>query len=111
MAEGTRLDFTILAQPYSPDKDEYIAVLHPVWTTANLADATHRVNTKDKFVGRMVWDSTLGEAVFASGAAAADPWYTATATAPPATATKCGTRPPAFLSWRKVLLLALRGSL
>jgi len=77
MATGTRLDFTLLAQPYTPDKDEFISVLYPVWTSAELASATHRVNVKDKFLGRPVWDSTLGEPVFASGPDAADPWIRA----------------------------------
>jgi len=87
MADGTPLDYTRLAAPYSPEKEELIAVLHPVWTTANLADASHRVNTKDKFAGKPVWDSTLGEMVFASGAAAADAWYTAAELAPQPSAT------------------------
>ncbi len=74
MVEGTRLDYSIIAQPYSPDKDEYIAVLHPAWTTANFADEDHRVNTQDKFLGRIAWDTTLDEPRFASGPAAADAW-------------------------------------
>lgn len=74
MSEGTPLDFEILAQPYSPEKDEFISVLYPVWTSADLADSAHRVNVKDKFLGKPVFDSTLNEVVYASGAAAADSW-------------------------------------
>ena len=74
MVVGSRLDYKILAQPFTPDKSEYIAVLHPSWTTANLADATHRVNVQDKFLGRPAWNSTIGEPVYASGPDPSDAW-------------------------------------
>lgn len=74
MASGSRLDYRILAQPYTVDDQEFIAVLHPVWTSAQIADVAHRVNIKDKFRGKSVWDSTLGEILFASGPLAADSW-------------------------------------
>lgn len=83
MADGSRLDFKIIAQPYSSEQDEFVAVLFPTATTAELASATSRQNTVDKFEGRMCWDSTLGEPVYATGAAAADPWATARSLAPP----------------------------
>ena len=78
MVDGTRLDYTIVSQPYTSDKDELIAVLHPVWTTAQLADIAHRVNIKDKFAGRCVWDSTKGQPVWADGGAAGDTWSLST---------------------------------
>ncbi len=74
MAEGTRLDYRIIAQPYTPDDSEYIAVIWPVWTSTQLADPTHRVNVKDKFRGKRAWDSVLNEPVYASGPLAADAW-------------------------------------
>lgn len=78
MVDGSRLDYKLLAQPYTPDKDEMIAVLHPVWPTADLADIAHRVNIKDKFAGRCVWDSTKGQPVWADGPLASDTWSLST---------------------------------
>lgn len=74
MATGSRLDFRLIAQHLTPEPDEYIDVLFPTATTVQLADADDRINTKDKFIGRLAWDLTLGEPVFATGAAAADSW-------------------------------------
>ncbi len=70
----SRLDYRLLAQHLTPDKDEYIAVLFPVKTTAELADATDRINTVDKFVGKPAFNSTLGQPVYASGAGAGAAW-------------------------------------
>jgi len=68
------LDFRTIAQPITVDKDQYVAVLFPVKTTAELADVTDRINTVDKFEGKMAYDSSSKEPVFAFGAAAADAW-------------------------------------
>lgn len=45
-------------------------------SAANLADVAHAINTTDKTVGKMVWDTTNHIPLFAGGAAAADHWYT-----------------------------------
>lgn len=74
MADGTRLDFRILAQPYTPTKKEFIDVFFPTVTTAQLADATHRINVKDKFLGRQVYESTLKLAYVADGPDPTDDW-------------------------------------
>ncbi len=74
MTVGTRLNYSIFSQPYSADKDDLIALLHPVWTSAEIADVAHRVNVLDKFIGKPVYDSTLGEKVYATGADPTDPW-------------------------------------
>ncbi len=69
------LDYAKLQQPYSSGStDEFIDVLHPVRTSAQLADSAHDINVRDKFKGRGVFDSTLGQMVYASGTAAADAW-------------------------------------
>lgn len=86
MASGSRLDYKILAQPYTVDKDEFIDVLHPVHTTSQLEDADHRINAKDKFIGKQAFNSNRGEPVFASGPLAADAWYPAA----PALVTEAG---------------------
>lgn len=78
MASGSRLDMTILAAPYSPEKQELIDVLNPTATTAELADAANRVNLVDKFPGRMVFDTTLGQPVWADGGGATDTWSLST---------------------------------
>ena len=70
----SRLDYRLLAQHLTPDSDEYVAVLFPVKTTAELASATDRINTVDKFKGKMVFDTTLGQPVYASAATAAAAW-------------------------------------
>jgi len=77
MVVGTRLNYKVIAAPYSGEASELISVLSPVWTSADLADAAHRVNVLDKFVGKCVFDSTLGEPVWASGADASDAWVRA----------------------------------
>lgn len=74
MVDGTRLNYQILAAPYTVDKDDFIEVLLPVYTTAQLADVAHRVNTVDKFVGKRVFNSTLGQPVYASAATPAAAW-------------------------------------
>lgn len=74
------LDQKKLAQPYTTQPSELQDALFPVRTTAQLAGLTSLINTVDKYVGRMVWDSTLGQPVWADGAAAGDTWSLATGT-------------------------------
>ena len=74
MADGSRLDLKIIAQPYTTEPTEFSSVMFPTATSAELADPTSRINTVDKLLGRPAWDSTLDEPVFATGAAAADAW-------------------------------------
>lgn len=52
--------------------------LNPVRTTAQLAAQADEINVKDKFAGRMVWDSTLGQPVWADGPDDDDTWSLAT---------------------------------
>jgi len=52
--------------------------LNPVRTTAQLADEDDLINIKDKFAGRLVWDSTLGQPVWADGTGVNDTWSLAT---------------------------------
>lgn len=74
MADGTRLSGQVIAAPYTVDKQDFWDVLFPVVTSAQLADAAHRINTEDKFVGRRAFDSTLGQHVYASAASASASW-------------------------------------
>jgi hypothetical protein len=74
MATGTRLNAKILAAPYTVDVQDFLDVLFPAVTTAQLADEDHRINTEDKFVGRMVYESTLGFNYTADGALPASTW-------------------------------------
>jgi hypothetical protein len=72
------IDLKQFTQPYVGSKAEMQDFLNPVRTTAQLADIADLINTKDKYAGRMVWDSTLGQPVWADGAAAGDTWSLAT---------------------------------
>ena len=74
MSTGTRLNFSLVAAPYTVNKEDLMDVLFPSVSTADLADATHRINTEDKFIGRQVFESTLGFGYFATGTAATDDW-------------------------------------
>lgn len=47
-------------------------------TTAQLVAATDNINTEGKTLGRMVWNSTTGRPVYASGTTATSPWVDAT---------------------------------
>lgn len=46
-------------------------------TTVELTDVTDAINTTDKYLGKMVWDSTAGFPMFATGDGAADTWVDA----------------------------------
>lgn len=69
-----RLDSKKFAQPVTADPDELIDLLFPVRTTAQLADIADPINTRDKRVGKMVWNSTTGVPVWADAATAGGTW-------------------------------------
>lgn len=73
-----KLDFQTFSHPYTVNQSEVTDLLFPARTTAQLADADDAINVRpDKFAGKAVWDTTLGEMVYASGAAPADGWVRA----------------------------------
>lgn len=47
-------------------------------TTANLGDATHAINTTDKFAGKLVLDTTTSILQIATGDEATDDWQPVT---------------------------------
>lgn len=67
-----------LAQPYTSKEAEFFDSVFPVRTTAQLADAADPINTTDKRIGKMVWDSTLGQPVWADTAAPTGTWSLST---------------------------------
>ena len=74
MASGSRLDIKTISAPVTVNKQEFEEVMFPTVTTAELADATHRINTTDKFLGRTVYESTLKLNYTADGPADIDDW-------------------------------------
>ena len=75
---GSDLTYARLQQPYSSGPtDEITDLIHPARTSAQLASASDSINLVDKFKGKCVFDTTLGEPVWASGAAAGDAWIRA----------------------------------
>lgn len=75
-----RLDLKAIAQPYVGTVDDFLDALFPVRTTAQLTAIADPINTRDKFVGRMVYDSTLGQPVWADAATPGGTWSDATGT-------------------------------
>jgi hypothetical protein len=71
-----QMNYRLVSQPYVGTEADLQDVLSPARTSAQLASASNRINTEDKFVGKMVFDSTLGIPVWASGASAAAAWTT-----------------------------------
>lgn len=72
------LDYERFAQPYIGTVAEIQDLLFPVRTTAQLAAIGNAINTKDKFVGKRVFDSTKGQPVWADTAAAGGTWSLST---------------------------------
>lgn len=72
-----KLDLDKLAQPYVGRTDDYIQAIFPRATTAELADPTALVNLVGKYAGRMVYDTTLGQPVWATDDVPASAWTTA----------------------------------
>ena len=74
----SRFDFERLAQPYFGSAAELADFLFPVRTTAELANAADAINTQNKKIGRMVFNSTLGQPVWADGVLATSTWSLST---------------------------------
>ena len=68
------MDYKQVAQPYVGSETDLQDVLFPSRTTAQLASLTDRINTVDKFAGKVVWNSTASILVVAVGAAANSVW-------------------------------------
>lgn len=75
-----RVDLKQVAQPYVGTPEDFYEALFPARTTAQLASITDPINTTEKYLGRMVFDTTLGQPVWADGAAAGDTWSDSTGT-------------------------------
>ncbi len=69
-----QMNWRIISQPYIGAEVDMQDTVFPARTTTELANVADRINTEDKYLGKMVFDSTLGQPVFASGAAAAATW-------------------------------------
>lgn len=77
-----KLDLDKLAQPYVGRTEDYTKAIFPRATTAELADPAALVNVVGKYLGRMVYDTTLGQPVWASGPLPADTWDAVVVAAP-----------------------------
>jgi hypothetical protein len=71
------MDLKNLSQPYVGDVAAFQDALFPVRTTAQLSDATDPINTKDKFTGRLVFNSTTSLPAWAAGPGATADWVSA----------------------------------
>lgn len=71
---GSRINYKAIAAPTTVEKAQFWDVIHPVATTAELASATSRMNTVDKFVGKMCFDTDKNQPVYAIGTATTDGW-------------------------------------
>jgi hypothetical protein len=67
-----------IAQPYTGTTADVMDALFPVRTTAQLAAIGDEINTLDKRVGKMVFDSTKGQPVWADAATAGGTWSLST---------------------------------
>ena len=68
------MNFQQLAQPYSGTVESLQDLLFPVRTATQIADVADPINTRDKFQGRQVYDSTNQFSYIADGDAPADTW-------------------------------------
>ncbi len=68
------MDYKQLSQPYLGTAADLQDLLHPVRTTTQLEDETDAINTQDKFVGRLVFNSTTGLLVAADAAGVNGTW-------------------------------------
>jgi hypothetical protein len=73
-----RLDMQTFSQPWSVNQTDLEDLLRPVRTTAVLVVKEDRINTVDKVAGRMVFDSTKGQPVWADGPDPTDTWSLST---------------------------------
>lgn len=67
-----------LAQLFADTDDEVADLLNPVRTSTQLEDIDDDINTVDKRVGRMVYNSTTGLVVVADSAALNGTWSAVT---------------------------------
>ena len=68
------------------DFNDYIRIIanQPFsYTAAQIADKDERVNTVDKRVGKMIWDTTNSLAYWATGTGQTDDWKTWSGTITP----------------------------
>lgn len=70
----SEMNFDVLRSPYPASNAEMQDLLFPVRTAAQIADATNSINTKNKFQGRQVYDTTNQRGYIADGSAATDTW-------------------------------------
>ena len=70
-------DYKAFAQPYVGSVAELQDLLFPVRTSTQLGDATDPINTTDKFIGRVVFNSTTSLPAFAVGAGTTGVWASA----------------------------------
>jgi hypothetical protein len=70
-----------VAQIYSAQQTFTGGLVLQTIAAASIADITHDINTISKVAGKVVFDTTNNRLMVASGAAAADPWYVADASA------------------------------
>ena len=70
----SRVDDTDIAQPFVGTPAEVYDNLFPVKTSVQLEDANDPINTQNKRLGKMVWNSTTQIPVFASGPNVTDAW-------------------------------------
>jgi hypothetical protein len=67
-------DYQALAQPFVGSVAEYQDILFPARTATQIADAADPINTKDKFEGRQVYDTTNQFSYIADGSGPTDTW-------------------------------------
>lgn len=72
---------TSMAQTFSAQQTFTGGLVLQTIAAASIADITHDINTIAKAAGKVVFDTTNNRLMVASGAAAADPWYVADASA------------------------------
>ena len=65
-----------MGQPYGTEA-EMLEFLFPSRTSAQLQDVTDSINTRGKFAGRRVWDTTTSLPAFAASGATTGVWLSA----------------------------------
>lgn len=71
-----KINMKRFGQPYT-DEATMAEFLFPSRTSVELQDATDSINTENKVVGRMVFDTTTSLPAFAAGPGATDVWVSA----------------------------------
>lgn len=73
-----RINWKQFAQPFAGPTSEVIDTGFPRRGSVELQDETSPINTRDKFPGKMVLNTTLGQPVWAVGSSAAAAWVDGT---------------------------------